>query len=69
MSWCDGDVSQIASIVDDLPLFHENKITSNKQNNARSGKEQPADLTKKFKILKRIQQEYTVSNIPIKSPT
>ena len=67
VSWCDGDLSQIASVIEDLPLFQENKITANKQNNARSGVEQPADLTKTFKILKRIQQEYTVSNIPIKS--
>ena len=47
-------------------MYQDNRIVGNKQNNARSGVEQPADLTKTFKILKRIQSEYTVSNVPVK---
>ena len=67
VSWCDGDLAQIGSIVNDLSLFDENRIIGNKQNNARSGVEQPADLSKSFKILKRMQQEHTVSHLSVSS--
>ena len=50
-----------------IGLYHNNRIIANKQNNARSVVEQPADLSKTFKMLKCIQKEYTVSNLPTKS--
>ena len=47
VSWCDGDLAQIDNIVseDSLSLYEDNLICACKQNAARSGTEQWADLT------------------------
>ena len=44
--------------------YEENEIIANKQNPQRSGTEQAADLAKVFKLIKMLQQTYTVSNLP-----
>lgn len=44
-SWYDSDLAQIASIINDISLFRDNKIIANKQNNAISAVEQPANLS------------------------
>ncbi len=46
-------------------LFTENKIIANKQNAARSGVEQPADIMPVFRIIKKIQPTHTVRDIPV----
>ena len=53
VSWCDGDLAQIDNIVseDSLILYQENLICACKQNAARSGTEQWADLTKVFPMM------------------
>ena len=38
-SWCDGDIAQVASIVDDLEIFNKNKIIANKYSASRTGVE------------------------------
>ena len=40
-------------------------ICANKQNAARSGTEQAADLTKTFKIMQSLQKKVSVSDVPI----
>lgn len=60
VAWCDGDMSQIDAIKRSVDLYVENKIVANKQNAARSGVEQPADLARVFKSIKRIQSEHTL---------
>ena len=50
VSWCDGDLAQIASVIEDVTLFHDKKVTANKQSAARSGVEQAADLSKCLKL-------------------
>ena len=52
VSWWDGAIAQISSIVNDTSLYNDNRIVGKNQNNARSGVEQPAHLTKVFKLLK-----------------
>jgi hypothetical protein len=56
VSWCDGDLSQIATIVteESLEIYCKHKICANKQNAARSAAEQPADLTRVFKLMHRL---------------
>ena len=61
-SWCDGDLGQIASIVNDFGTYNRNRIIANKQNAARSGMEQPADVCKVFPIIKKLQKKYTVKH-------
>ena len=63
--WCDGDLSQIDAIKRSVEMYAENKIIANKQNAARSGVEQPADLTPVFKIIKKIQHTHTVRDLPV----
>ena len=67
VSWCDGDLAQIENIVspDSLPIYKENMISAAKQNAARSGTEQFADLTKTFKQMQTLQRVISVSNVPI----
>ena len=67
VSWCDGDLAQIDNVVNEesLALYAEHKICACKQNAARSGTEQAADLAKTFKIMQNLQQTVTVSNVPI----
>ena len=69
ISWCDGDLAQIENVVSDesLQIYSMNMICANKQNAARSGVEQAADLTKTFKIMHKLQSEITVSHVPIKN--
>ena len=64
--WCDGDIQQISTIVaDDSPaLLAENKICANKQNAARTGTEQAADLTKTFKVMQSVQGTVTTTDVP-----
>ena len=66
VSWCDSDLSQVANIVDpdSIILYEKYKICSNKQNAARSGTEQAADLTKTFKIMQKQCKEVTLNNVP-----
>ncbi len=52
VSWCDGDICQIASIIANVDLLAEHLITALKQNPARSAAEQGADLCKVFNNLK-----------------
>ena len=65
VSWCDGDISQIANIVEDIDVYTSNKIIANKQSAARSGTEHAADLCKVFPCLKKMDKIYTVSDIPV----
>ena len=62
-SWCDGDLAQVASIIDDLSVFDEHKIIANKQSASRSGVEQAADAARVFPILKKLSNTVTVSDI------
>ena len=55
VAWSDGDLSQVYAVTQSAELFTENKIIANKHNAARSGVEQPADLTPVFRIIKKIQ--------------
>ena len=66
VSWSDGDAKQVETIVSEnsIDIYKENMIVANKQNAARSGTEQAADLTKTFKIMNLLQNKVTVSNIP-----
>ena len=66
ISWCDGDLAQIENIVNEesLEIYKENKIMANKQNPARTGSEQAADLTKTFPIMQKLQKTYTCQKIP-----
>ena len=56
VSWCDGDLAQIENIVsqESLDLYKENMVCANKQNPARSGTEQAADLTNTFKLMNKL---------------
>ena len=67
VSWCDGDLAQIDNIINEesLTLYCENMICACKQNAARSGTEQAADLTKTFKVMQSLQHTVTVSDVPI----
>ena len=53
------------AVTQSAELFTENKIIANKQNAARFGVEQPADLTPVFRIIKKIQPTHTVRDIPV----
>ena len=64
VAWCDGDLSQIYATVNDIDQFTENKIIPNKQNAARSGVEQPADLCRVFKGIKSEISSQSVKDIP-----
>ena len=65
VSWCDGDLAQIENTVspDSLPIYKENTMCVAKQNAARSGTEQFADLTKTFKQMQTLQKVISVSNV------
>ena len=67
VSWCDGDLAQIDNIVseDSLILYQENLICACKQNAARSGTEQWADLTKVFPMMQKLQRTISVSDVPV----
>eukprot|EP00956_Cyclotella_meneghiniana_P014153 scaffold21057_cov63-Cyclotella_meneghiniana.AAC.3 len=60
----DGDMPQVKAVASNDPhFFIENLIVVMKQNAARTGVEQPADLAKVFKVIKLLTPSYTVSNI------
>ena len=65
--WCDGDLAQIDNVVSDesLSMYRDNMIIACKQNAARSGVEQTADLTKFYKLMHKLQRYVTVSDVPI----
>ena len=62
-AWCDGDLPQMNAVVNNHNLFTEMKVIANKQNAARTGVEQPADLAKVFVIFKQQNRSYTVTDI------
>ena len=62
-AWCDGDLPQVHAIVGNHNLFTEMKVVANKQNAARTGVEQPADLAKVFIIFKQQNKTHTVTDI------
>ena len=63
VSWCDGDLSQIHAITNGTDELTANKIIANKQHAARSAVEQPADLTKVFKLIKLNLPHHSVADI------
>jgi len=54
VSWCDGNIKQIKTIIRNLPEYTAMKISANKYNPARLGVDQPCDVTDTFKIIKRM---------------
>jgi hypothetical protein len=66
VSWCNGDLAQIATIVSEesLTKYAKHKICANKQNAARSAAEQPVDLTKCSKLMHHLQKAMTVCETP-----
>ena len=64
--WCDGDNSQIDSIVNEngISLFVANGIIANKHNASRTGSEQAPDLNKVFPVGKILNKKITVVQIP-----
>ena len=64
--WCDGDNSQIDSIVNKngILLFVANGIIANKHNASRTGSEQAPDLNKVFPVGKILNKKITVVHIP-----
>ena len=69
VSWCDGDLAQISNIAstESINLYKENKIIANKQNAARPGTEQDADLAKSLKIMHGLRSRKTHVNTSFKS--
>ena len=67
VSWCDGDLAQIENIVskESLKKYKDNLIIANKKNAACSGLEQAADLTRTFKIMKKLQSTTSTSDISL----
>jgi hypothetical protein len=65
IAWCDGDMSQIDAIKQSVDPYVENKIIAKKQNAAWSGVEQPADLARVFKSVKKMQKIHTVRDVPV----
>jgi hypothetical protein len=59
VAWCDRDMSQIDAIKKSVEVYTENKIIANKQNAARSGVEQPADLACVFKSVKKSKSSHS----------
>ena len=63
IAWCDGNMSQVKATTKEHQLFTENKVIANKQNAARTGVEQLADLAKVFQVMKKESSMHTVSDI------
>lgn len=65
VSWRDGDIAQVATIVEDntMELYKEMKICANKQSAARSATEQATDLAKVFKGQHAVQKKSTMENV------
>eukprot|EP00984_Skeletonema_dohrnii_P032677 scaffold27202_cov108-Skeletonema_dohrnii-CCMP3373.AAC.2 len=64
ISWMDGDLAQVASVINSVEEFAEMGITVCKQNAARTGAEQPADLAPVFKLFKKYIAELTAKDNP-----
>lgn len=66
VSWCDGDNSQIDSIVCDegVQRYADNKVIANKHNASGTGKEQANDLGKVFIVSKNLNKTTTLEHIP-----
>ena len=66
VSWCDGDHSQIDTIVspDGIHRYSANNVIANKHNASGTGKEQACDLGKVFTISKKLNKSTTVEHIP-----
>ncbi|KAL7498904.1 hypothetical protein ACHAWT_008594 [Skeletonema menzelii] len=62
VSWCDGDLAQIATIVSDIERLTENLIHALKQNAARSAREQAADLARVFNNLKKYIETFSAKD-------
>jgi hypothetical protein len=71
VSWCDGDHSQIDTIVspDGIHRYSANKVIANKHNASGTGKEQACDLGKVFTISKKLNKSTTVEHIPSSNHT
>jgi hypothetical protein len=65
VSWCDGDNSQIDTIVSEegIQRYSANNITANKHNASGTGKEQANDLCKVFPISNQLNKTTTVEHI------
>ena len=65
VSWCDGNNSQIDTIVckDGIQRYSANNAITNKHNASGTGKEQSCDLGKVFTISKKLNKSTTVENI------
>ena len=63
-SWCDGDIKQIQSIVSDDNILNSIKTIASKHNAARSGGEQPCDRSDTFKLVNKLQSQYTCNDLP-----
>ncbi len=66
VSWCDGDHSQIDTIIspDGIHRYSANNVIANKHNASETGKEQACDLGKVFTISKKLNKSTTVEHIP-----
>jgi len=62
VAWCDGDLEQVNAIINDRDSCTDMKVIANKQNAARAGVEQPADLAKVFVIFKQTNKTRTVTD-------
>ncbi len=61
-SWCDGDNSQIDTIVSEegIQMYSANNIIANKHNATGTGKEQACNMGKVFPISKKLKKTATV---------
>ncbi|KAL7552482.1 hypothetical protein ACHAWF_015738 [Thalassiosira exigua] len=64
ISYCDGDLGQIAAIKSAVDMFIENEVICNKHNAARSMGDQPADRCHVFKCIKEQLPSHTAEHIP-----
>ena len=64
--WCDGDNSQIDSIVSEegINLLAKHGIIANKHNPSRTGSEQAPDLNRVFPTDKKLNKKITVKHVP-----
>ena len=65
VSWMDGDLAQVATVIDDVAEFAKLGVTVCKQNAGRTGVEQPADLCPVFKLIKKYISDTTSTDNPL----
>ena len=65
--WCDGDASQIDTIVspEGIQCYADNNITVNKHNASRSGSEQMCDLCPAFMESNAMNKKSTMMHVPV----